>query len=167
MPRIDPSKLASWYAAYASPLLLYARQFAGPLAEDIVHESFVQLLSQTKEPDNVKAWLYKTVRNAALTSLRSSSRRQNRERRASESQTGWFLPRPDDLIDASAAQTALDTLPHDQRETILLRIFAQCSFAEIADLTVTPLSTVYDRYKTGLSRLKQTLESSSCKTKTL
>jgi RNA polymerase sigma-70 factor (ECF subfamily) len=167
MPPIDPLNLSSHYAAHAAPLTLYARQFARPgTAEDMVHEAFVNLLAQPRRPDNVKAWLYTTVRNAALAHARSAKRRDRREHRVSETRPEWFLPRPDDLIDAAAAQDALATLPEDQRETVVLRIHAQHSFQEIADLTGTPLSSVYDRYKKGLASLKQKLESSCSKTKT-
>jgi RNA polymerase sigma factor (sigma-70 family) len=161
MPRPDPSKLASWYAAHAAPLVLYARQWGGPAAaEDAVQEAFIQLLSQSREPDNVRAWLFKTVRNAALSQLRSSQRRDRRERAVTAARPEWFTPRPDDLIDAAAAQDALAALDADQREVVVLRIWGQASFAEIAEVTGSPLSSVYDRYKSGLASLKQRMESS-------
>src|SRR4051812_25123482 len=136
MPRTDPSKLAIWYRTHAAALTLYARQWGGPsAAEDAVQEAFTHLLAQSREPDNVKAWLYKTVRNASLSQLRSSHRRARRERDVTTAPPEWFTPRPEDLIDASTAQSALANLPPDQREAVVLRIWGQASFAEIADVT--------------------------------
>jgi RNA polymerase sigma-70 factor (ECF subfamily) len=76
----------------------------------------------------------------------------------------WFETRPDDLIDAAAAQEALAALPEEQRETIVLRLWAQLTFEEIRDITGLPLSTLFSRFKTGLSRLKQMMEN-SCQSK--
>lgn len=166
MSRIDPSKLGGWYGAYAAGLVLYARQWAGAGAEDVVQEAFIALLGQGREPENVRAWLFKAVRNAALSSARSSKRRDRRERVVTESRPEWFVPRPEDLIDAATAQEALKQLSDELREVVVLRIWGQMSFAEIADVAGTPLSSVYDRYKTGLAVLKQKLES-SCRNRTL
>jgi RNA polymerase sigma factor (sigma-70 family) len=162
MPRPDPSKLATWYGRHAAALTLYARQLGSPAtAEDAVQEAFVHLLAQPREPDNVRAWLFKTVRNEALTQLRSSRRRDRREREVTK--PDWFLTHSEDLIDASAAQAALAKLPDEQREVVVLRIWGQASFAEAAEITGSPLSSVYDRYRTGLAALKQLMESSCVK----
>lgn len=160
MPPVDPANLGCWYAAYAPALVLYARQFAGQAAaEDAVQEAFVNLLAQGRRPDNVKAWLFKAVRNAALSDRRSSARRDRRERIVKQQQAEWFEPRPEDAVDAGAAQEALAALPRGLREVVVLRIWGQATFVEIAEVTGTPLSTVYDQYKSGLAGVKRTMES--------
>lgn len=166
MAAVDPSKLGSWYAAYAPALVLYARQWAGPAAaEDVVHEAFVGLLSQRNEPAHPKAWLFRAVRNAAASHHRSSKRRGRREREAGGARPEWFCPRPEDLVDAAAAQNALAALPIEQREVVVMRIWGQMTLAEIADVTSSPLSSVYDRYKAALAAVRQKMES-LCRKKT-
>src|SRR4051812_17219659 len=77
---IDSQRLSQLFDAHAAPLALYARQWldrAG--AEDVVQEAYLRLLSQIAEPVNVKAWLFTTVRNEAISQTRSSARRRRRE----------------------------------------------------------------------------------------
>ena len=79
MPSIDPAKLGSWFDAYAGRLVLYARQWLeAQWAEDVVQDVFIRLMAQSREPDNVKSWLFAAVRNAAISAFRSESARRNR-----------------------------------------------------------------------------------------
>src|SRR5688572_23487996 len=106
----DPAKLARWFEAHAAPLVLYARQWVGDggRAEDVVQEVFVRLMAQPAEPPNAKAWLHASVRHAAIDAARSSARRKRREETAAQARAAsWFDRRPDDLLDAEAAQRAL------------------------------------------------------------
>lgn len=167
MPRIEPSNLGGWYAAYAGGLVLYARQMVGAVAaEDAVQEAFVQLMGQAQVPANVKAWLYKTVRNAALSGVRSAKRRDRREREAGGARPEWFVGRAEDVIDAGAAQEAMETLPIELREVVVMRIWGQASFAEMAEVTGRPLSTVYDLYRQGLAGIRQKMEAICAKSRT-
>ena len=74
---IDPAKLALWFEAHAAVLVLYARQWLDRgRAEDVVQEAFVRLMAQRTDPNNVRAWLHATVRNAAIDEARAVSRRR-------------------------------------------------------------------------------------------
>ena len=163
---IDPTRLSAWFAAHAAPLALYARQFARDRAGDVVQEAFVALMQEPAEPRNVKAWLFRTVRNAAVSAARSERRRERRHEALAMARPAWFEPRPEDLIDASSAQACLEALPAEQREAVVLRIWADLTFAEIAELTGLRTSTVYDHYRAGLAAIRQKMEQSSCRSKT-
>ncbi len=113
----------------------------------------------------MKAWLYRTVRNASISQIRANSSRHHREKDVGENKALWFVSRIEDLMDASAAQEALRELPTDQREIVVLRIWSQLGFAEIAELVHRPLSSVYDQYKTAVAALRKKMES-SCQKKT-
>jgi RNA polymerase sigma-70 factor (ECF subfamily) len=161
----DSAELASSFDAHAATLILFARQWLGrAAAEDVVQDVFVSLMSQRRRPENVKAWLYKAVRNAAISHGRSTARRVRREMRLSETRPEYFESRPDDLIDAAAAETALVSLPTEQREVIVMRLWAQMTLAEIAEVTGQAVSTLFSRYRTGLSEIKRIMES-SCRMK--
>jgi len=126
MAKIDPLLLSGWFDAYAPRLVLYARQWLAPAeAEDVVQEVFLRLIGQKAEPDNVKAWLYAAVRNASISGLRSHLRRKQRERRRAADRADWFESRTDDLIDARSARAALEDVPPDIREIVILRIWGQ------------------------------------------
>src|SRR5436305_4066599 len=104
-------RLGTWFDELGSRLVLYARQWLDPAAaEDVVQEAFLRLLSQPRVPANVKAWLFTAVRNAAIGEYRTRERRGRRERAAGGGGPGWFEPRPEDLIDAAAAEQALSGL---------------------------------------------------------
>ena len=159
MGQIEPGQLSRWFEAYGTSLVLYARQWleAGQ-AEDAVQDVFVRLISQPQAPHSAKAWLFRSVRNAAISRLRSRRRRQARRRRLAGDRPGWFDPRPDDLLDGEAVQAALASLPAAQREAIVLRIWANLTLREIADVTGKPISTVFSRYRAGLAALRQRME---------
>ena len=156
--------LGTWFDAYAARLVLYARQWLAPgEAEDAVQEAFVSLLGQRRSPDNVRAWLFTAVRNASVSSLRAHLRRRRRERVRAVEKDAWFEPRPDELIDARAAQEALTVMPDDQREIVTLRIWGQMTLREISDVVDTSPATALRRYRQGLATLRAHLEA-SCRT---
>jgi RNA polymerase sigma-70 factor (ECF subfamily) len=166
MGSISPEQLSFWYQACGTQLVLYGRNWLdAALAEDVVQEVFVRLMGQRTEIRDVRAWLFRAVRNGAISHLRHQKRRKKRDQRIATQQQNWFEPHPDDLIDAQTAQTVLESLPPQQREIVMLRIWGQMTFKEMAGLVDLPLSTVHDHYRTALARIKNKMELSSCKTK--
>ncbi len=164
MASIEPVELGRWFDLYAAGLVLYARQWpiAGD-AEDAVQDVFLRLMSERTVPANPKAWLYRSVRNAAIGRLRSQHRRTVREHAASANRPTWFEHRPEDLIDASVIQEALAALPVEQREVVVLRIWCEMTLEEIAEIVGQPVSTLFSRYKAGLAAIRRRLEA-SCRT---
>ena len=166
MPQIDPAKMGSWFDAYAGRVVLYARQWLeAQWAEDVVQDVFIRLMAQGREPENVKSWLFASVRNAAISAFRSESSRRNRERRVAGESNEWFESHPADLLDAAAAQVALSKLPAKEREVIVLRIWGELTLSEIGEIVEMPLSSVHDCYRSGIAALRKTLESSCRNTK--
>jgi len=165
MPEIDPAKMGSWFDAYAGRLVLYARQWLeAQWAEDVVQDVFIRLMAQGREPQNVKAWLFAAVRNAAISAFRSESSRRTRERKVAGESNEWFDSHPADLLDAAAAQSALTKLATKEREVIVLRIWGELTLSEIGEIVGMPLSSVHDCYRGGIAALRVILES-TCKTK--
>ena len=152
-----PELLAKLLDEHGPPLVLYARQWCNA-PEDVVQEAFLQLIRQKKPPDRVVPWLYRVVRNRAISVSRSQSRRQRYESAAAYRAEPWFLPVEDDCLDAAAASRALEELPLELRETIVARLWGGLSFDEIAELTETSISTAHRRYQAGLAALRARLE---------
>jgi RNA polymerase sigma-70 factor (ECF subfamily) len=98
------------------------------------------------------------VRNAAISGLRSSGSRQRRERSIARNRDALFASDPTTPLVASEATEALWRLGAELRETLTLRIWGQLTFAEIAVVTDTPLSTVHHRYHEALADLRARLE---------
>jgi RNA polymerase sigma factor (sigma-70 family) len=166
MKSIDSERLSEWYDAYSDRLMLYARTWLPEhAAQDAVQVAFTRLMSRTAPPADAPSWLFRTVRNEAITRLRRKARHRWHDRRLSRQQPGWFESRCDDLIDARTAQEILMTLEAPQREVVVLRIWGQMSLQEIAGVVGASLTTVHSRYKAALAAIRKRMER-SCKTTT-
>jgi RNA polymerase sigma-70 factor (ECF subfamily) len=136
-------------------LVLYARSWNVDAAEDLVQDAFVKLVEQPQRPANPMAWLCKTIRNAAISKHRQSVRRQTHETEAARQRPDWFVPK--DSLPAKEAAEKLAELPDDRREIVVLRIWNQLSFDEIAELTGMPKTTVFRMYSETLQELRRKL----------
>jgi RNA polymerase sigma-70 factor (ECF subfamily) len=144
---------------HAATLVLYARQWTRE-PEDVVQNALLALVRERPAPVNVVGWLYRVVRNGAISASRSSARRSRHESQAAQRGEAWFGPNPDDAIDAAAATQALAELDPDLREVIVLRLWAGFSFQQIADVTQSSTSSAHRRYVAGLTALRE--RSSPC-----
>src|SRR5437870_373001 len=107
---MDVTQLGQLVDEHAAALILYARQFcAAP--EDVVQEAFVKLFKQSPPPSPVVPWLYRVVRNAAISAARSEQRRRRHETRAAQKAPAWFVMKADVALDAAEVTAALQTLP--------------------------------------------------------
>ena len=162
---IDTRQVTGWFDAHAAALVLYARQWLRDpsQAEDVVHDVFVRLIAQPRAPEDPAAWLFRAVRNAAISASRSVFRRRRREARVGGWQREWFEHRVDDLIDANDAQIALELLDTTAREIVVLRLWAGLGFQQIAELTGCSVSTAFERYRQALRAMRQQLETGRCR----
>src|SRR4051812_44420303 len=107
---MGPEQLGRLMDAHAAALVLYARQWcASP--EDVVQEAFVKLTTQKPAPEPVLPWLYRVVRNGALSARRAEERRRRHEAQAAARHPAWFVPSEGTGLDAAAVTAALQGLP--------------------------------------------------------
>ena len=66
----------------------------------------IELAGQPQSPDNAVAWLYRVVRNKALSAARSAGRRQRHEAAAADRRPVWFQRSAADQIDGSRVRPA-------------------------------------------------------------
>lgn len=154
-------RLAQLVVARSGWLAMYARQWVDDAsAQDVVQEALTALLGQRPAPDDPIAWMCRTVRNAAVDQVRSSSRRRQREQIVARGRREEFDPTPDALIDAKSAEAALKQLPPELREVVILRIWGGLGFVQIAQVMHLGISTVHGRYVAALEQMRKTLEQS-------
>lgn len=161
-------RIRELFVAHGPALLLYARQWLDrAAAQDVVQDVFVRLIASGggggRMPAEPRTWLFRCVRNAAISACRAQGRRGRRERAAGEMAAGgggWFVPRVEDRLDAEAAQRALAALPPVQREVVTLRIWSGLTLAQVAEVTGVAVSTVYDQYRAALKAVRERLEQS-------
>ena len=144
------------YQGNATQLILYGRALglSHSEAEDVLQETFLVLLRQAAAPEKPLHYCLRSFRNRALNYRRSLWRRLARE---IESQH-WFERAEHETPQERAAMRALATLPREQREVIVLKIWHQHTFEMIGDLLEVSPNTVAGRYRYGLQKLKATLK---------
>jgi RNA polymerase sigma-70 factor (ECF subfamily) len=150
----------SWFDAYGRRLLLFARQWASSAAdaEDIVQEAYYRFWrSDYRNDADAHVQLFAMVRRAGLDATRKRLRREARERAASEDPGSWFVV-PDDSRETSReVEYALSQLPAEQREVVVLKIWGELTFEQIArSLQISP-NTAASRYRYGLQALRKSL----------
>jgi len=158
--RLSYDDMAEIVDAHADALVLFARQWSDASAEDVVQEAFLQLVRHVEAnnpPENVVAWLYRVVRNELITRHDGRRRSRAREERVASERPGWFEPSVDTRLDAIRAAEQLETLPIEQRETVVARIWGGLSFDQIADLMKTSRSTAHRRYVSAIDTLRNGL----------
>jgi RNA polymerase sigma-70 factor (ECF subfamily) len=149
----DQELLSRLLDEHSAALVLYAQQWSiSP--EDVVQEAFIQLMQQRPLPNNVVGWLYRVVRNGAISASRAAIRRVQYEASAAGCREPWFESSLDDTMDANIATAALDSLAIDEREVVVLRIWGGRSFEEIAELIGKSTSTAHRRFEAGLQTLR-------------
>jgi RNA polymerase sigma factor (sigma-70 family) len=156
MSEVGPELLGRLLDEHGAALVLYARCWCD-VPEDVVQEAFVKLVQQATPPENLVAWLYRVVRNGAISAGRSEQRRRQREAAAARLRPSAFDEVGSDEIDANALTAALQQLPEDQREVIVAHLWGGFSFEEIAVLAGCSSSTAHRRYVAGLTALRERL----------
>lgn len=143
-------------------------------ALDITQEGFTRAfeqIQQLKDPDKFSQWLFRIARNCWISHFRSNPSG------LTESLTNDIDGQPSiaDLLSDHVAVSierghrfeqnelrlilarALDALPAEQRETVVLKIYEGMKFSEIAEIAECPVSTVKSRFYLGLKELRKSL----------
>ena len=154
---MDATVLGQLVDKHAAALVLYARQWSSA-PEDVVQEAFLKLVAQRRPPRNVVPWLFRVVRNQAVSALRSAQRRRQHETRVAEQQAQCDFTGAPTFLDGEAVTGALRTLPDEQREVITLHLWGGLTFVEIAEVIASSASTVHRWYLAGLEQLRERLD---------
>jgi RNA polymerase sigma-70 factor, ECF subfamily len=151
------------YRRYARPVLALAQRRLGDWgkAEEALQEAFVSVWrsAATYRPERgaATAWLFAVARNAI------ADRGRRRQELLADPPD---RPSPEAGPDVQAehewlrwqVHAALEKLPENERELIVLAYWGGLSQSEIAARLETPLGTVKTRTRTALSRLASLLE---------
>jgi RNA polymerase sigma-70 factor (ECF subfamily) len=118
-------------------------------AEDAIHNAFQRLLRRGSAPADLRPYVFRCVRNAAIDDLRQKKRRED-----------GIIDLPNDTNQGMARGLGaelpqlLTQLSEDERETIVLKVFDGMTFQEIADLREASSNTVASWYRRGMEKLK-------------
>ena len=132
-------------------------------AEDLVQETYVRAIQATERPragSSMKCWLFTIQRDVWLNHVR---KQRNDPQMVGIEAVASVEPSKDsyDLYvsktEAEQVRTAIQELPVDFREIILLREYEDLSYQEIASVLNCPLGTVMSRLGRARAKLRTLL----------
>jgi len=141
------------YEEHGPALLAYASALLRDpsAAEDVLHQVFVKLLAGRVSIDGPPAaYLFRAVRNAALNRIRGQSREVGLD-----DAVLWLESPGAPRETVLALQSALQALPREQREVVVLHVWGQQTFEETAAIVGISPNTAASRYRYALAKLKE------------
>lgn len=159
----DGDAFAEFYRRHGNGIYGYALSLTADETEaaDLAQElwlAFVRKPARLAQAKNARAYLYRSLRNLHVDRLRALQR----ERRALDVDvpaTRLFKPTDARLTDerAEMLEQAVRNLPENQREVVLLKIYGDLSFQEIAAVLDENPRTVESRHRLALKKLRERL----------
>ena len=149
-----------WLDQHGPALVLFARQWVSSQAdaEDVVQDAFVRFWRARDRVAEPAGYLYACVKHSALDRQRQRKRQARRDEAAArpEAETLFAVPQEDDERGV-AVSAALRHLPEDQREVLVMKIWGDLSFPQIAEALRISTNTAASRYRYALIRLREQL----------
>lgn len=133
-------------------------------AEELLQVVFVRALRHAESLRGINdalPYLLMTARNLVFDQHKSKERKLRDDGGLQQQQWLCPLPGPEELtINAERCnrlQNALMALPDELREVVVLRIYDDLPFKQIAQVMNENMGTVFYRYQNALRRMKETL----------
>lgn len=124
------------------------------LAEDAVHDAFVKVYRLGETPNNLKAYMFRAVRNAAVDIVRRQAKAVQPTSDQLFETSGQVEQLADNGLDMEAVTAALASLSGDERETILSHLIAGQTLREIAEHRDRPIGSIATWYRRGIEKLR-------------
>lgn len=150
----------TWLDRHGPALVLLARQWVGSRAdaEDVVQEGFVRFWRSRATIAEPAAYLYACVKHCALDWQRGQMRQKRREQITAR-------PEAEPLLAGSleqeerrqAIEAGLRSLPENQAEVLIMKIWGGLTFPQIAAALEIPENTAASRYRYALAKLREQL----------
>ncbi len=153
---VSPELLGRLLDEHGGALVLYAAQWT-ETPDDCVQEALVELVKQPVLPRSPVAWLFRVVRNRAISQARAAGRRKKHERHAAALLPAWSQPAEEPPFSDKELAAAIDMLLPEHREVLVARVWGGLGFEEIAELIGAATSSAHRRYEAALANLRQVL----------
>jgi RNA polymerase sigma-70 factor, ECF subfamily len=148
------------------PMMRYLQRLVGAdVAEELFQQTWLSVLDHidrfnpaATNPGAFKAWLFRIATNKANDHWRSGGR-ERAGREALKLVTDQLAPDAGHRLEgeemAAKLQEALQQLPENQRQILLLRFYSDMKFVEIAEVLGCPLNTALGRVHKAILKLRQ------------
>ena len=162
----ESDALAELYDQHAAALLAFARRLLGDhdAAEDLVHEVFMnapRTLGNFQAQSSLRTFLISVAVNHARHHVRGAARRRAASDRMAREPEGSMHTPEDDASRtrlARALDSALDTLPIEQRVAFVLCEVEERTSREAAQIVGVPEATIRTRLFHGKRKLREELD---------
>jgi RNA polymerase sigma-70 factor, ECF subfamily len=162
LARDDPAAVEWLWQRYAGDLLAYlaAMLCSRHDAEDVLQTVFVRMVGKRRKLAKARclnAYVYRIARNEAA----SYRRRRHRDRQHAAVREPWLDPPQSgqthsEIVDL--LETALSRLPESQRQVVVMKVYREKTFQEIAQFLEISLNTAASRYRYGMEKLRNLLK---------
>ncbi len=155
---------------YQPPLLRYLRGQAPDIADDIASETWIAVARGLRGfeggPDDFRAWLFTVARHRLIDERRKDTRRVQTAALSDTDIIGVVSEEPETVVIEGmagdlAAQRIVGFLPADQADVILLRVVADLSVEQVAQILGKKPGHVRTLQSRGLKRLAERLSQDS------
>lgn len=154
----DVEKADSLLREHGSRLILFARQHVARHAdaEDVVQEAFVRYWRRRAHVRDPLPYLYRCVRSVAIDTLR----RRQRDEAVLDAGPDLeaFAPADERAIAADRQRQiadALDKLTAEHREIVVMRVWGDLTFDQIAEALGVAKSTAFSRHEAAMNLLRE------------
>jgi RNA polymerase sigma factor (sigma-70 family) len=140
------------------------------LAEDILQDTYIKAVNKIQMQEYANdgkfcAWLSRIARNLCMDYFRTTQKFRKVTLSGDRDIFDYLELNDINIQDSimtgqsgSRAKQLLDLIPQDQREVIVMRLFNEMSFKEIAEETNVTLNTCLGRMRYGLLNLRKLVE---------
>lgn len=144
------------------------------LTEDIFQDTFFKVIQTLKkhqynEEGKFLPWLLRIAKNLIIDYYRKTKKMPSQSYVINEEgeETSIFDVMPDlevpknkeeDVLFKKNIRSVINSLPNDQKEVVIMRMYYDMSFKEIADITNVSINTSLGRMRYALINLKKMIE---------
>ena len=149
--------LAAFYRENRQALYTYALLLTGnrTAAEDAVHTGFANILHRGIWPREIRPYVFRCIRNAAIDEQRRHIRQAKEDSIFEEKADEDTWNR---MANQEQAELLLQSLREKERECVVLKIYGRMTFEEISETLGSPMGTVTSWYRRALERMREILE---------
>jgi RNA polymerase sigma-70 factor (ECF subfamily) len=144
-------------------------------ADDLVQDAYLrayQFFDQFQGGTNARAWLFRIMTNLYINSYRRRTREPERVsydeledfylyNRLADGQSRGVSASPEEevvqKVEIEAVRAAIERLPDEYRDTVILADLNEFSYQEIADMLQIPIGTVRSRLSRGRRLVQKAL----------
>lgn len=126
--------------------------------DDCVQEAILRLIRQSPPPDEPAAWVFRVVRNLALSEKRRDQTRRDHVEGVGHTRNHWSTPDPSLGLQLDEIQAALKVLTDDLRTIVVGRIWGDLTFEAIGKSLGYSTSKAHRMYDRALTKLGEQLQ---------